>query len=109
MRVANLAGQTHLDHVTRLAAFDEAQDAAGDEAAHRPAHGVVRETNPASEPGNGKVELQLSFQASVTKEMRINSTVDKGEGQTRRKKVLQLFPHEFGVWFSGFHGQSKES
>jgi len=37
----NLLGQADLHHVACFAAFHEAQDTAGDEAAHGPAHGVV--------------------------------------------------------------------
>ncbi|SRR5229473_4212417 len=98
-----LLGQANLDHVTLFAAFYQAQDTAGDEAADGPAHGVVSEAGTTSEPRNGKAETTLSFEAAVTEEMRIDDAVRRGQAQTRRK-VLELFPRLFGVWFFVCHG-----
>jgi hypothetical protein len=99
----NLLRQADLDHMARFAALHEAQDAARDEPADGPAHGVVAEADTPSEPGNGEPELKLSFQAAVTEKMRIDDAVGSGQAETRRQ-VLELFPHPFGVGFFGFHG-----
>jgi len=99
----NLLRQADLDHMARFAAFHEAQDAARDEPADGPAHGVAAEADTPSEPGNGKPEAKLSFQAAVTEKMRIDDAVGSGQAETRRE-VLELFPHPFGVGFFDFHG-----
>jgi len=99
----NLLRQADLDDMARLAAFHEAQDAPGDEPANGPAHGVSAETYTPSEPGNGKAEVKLPFQAAVTEEMSIDDAVGSGEAETRRQ-VLELFPHPFGAGFFDFHG-----
>ena len=99
----NLFRQADLDHMARFAAFHEAQDAARDEPADGPAHGVAAETDTPSEPGNGKPELKPSFQAAVTEKMRIDDAVGSGQAETRRE-VLELFPHLFGVGLFDFHG-----
>jgi len=90
--------------VTCLAAFDETQDTVGDEAAHSPANGVVGETRTTSEPEDGELEPKLSFEAAVADEMRVDRAVGGGQAQTRDQKVLELFPHLFGVGFFGWHG-----
>jgi len=72
---ANLRGQADLDRVARLAAFDEAQNTARDEAAHGPAHRVVSDTSTASEPRNGEAQTKLSLEAALAEEMRINDSV----------------------------------
>ena len=77
---ANLTGEAYLDHVTRLAAFHEAQDTLRDEAAHRPANGVVGETRTTSEPEDGELEPKLSFETAMADEMRVDHAV--GGGQT---------------------------
>jgi hypothetical protein len=99
----NLLGQADLNHVARFAAFHEAQDAARDEPADCPAHGVAAETDTPSEPGNGKPELKFSFQAAVTEKMSIDDAIGSGQAETRRE-VLELFPHPFGVGFFVSHG-----
>src|SRR5260370_7243539 len=98
----NLLGQADLNHMARFAAFHETQDAARDESADGPAHGVPAETDTPSEPGNGKPELKLSFQVAVTEKMSIDDAVGSGQTETRRQ-VLELFPHPFGAGFFGFH------
>ncbi len=95
-------GQADLDHVARFAALEQAQEASGYQAADGPAHGVAAEADTPSEPGNGKAEPKLSFQAAVTEKMRVDDAVGGGQAQARRK-VLELFPHLFGVGFFGFH------
>jgi hypothetical protein len=74
----NFRWQADLNHVARFAALDQTQEAAGNEAAHSPAHSVGAETGTASEPGNGEPELKLSLEAAVTEEMRINDTIGSG-------------------------------
>ena len=90
--------------MTRFAAFHEAQDTVRDEAAHSPANGVVAETRTTSEPEDGELEPKLSFEAAVAEEMRVDHAVGGGQAQTRDQKVLELFPHLFGVGFFGWHG-----
>ena len=98
----NLLGQADLNHMARFAALHKAQHTARDEPADGPAYGVAAEADTSSEPGNGKPELKLSFQAGVTEEMRIDDAVGRGQAQARRK-VLELFPHLFGIGFFVFH------
>ena len=74
----HFTGEAYLDQVTRFAAFDEAQDTVRDEAAHRPANGVVGETRTTSEPEDGELQAKLSFEAAVAEEMRIDRTVGGG-------------------------------
>jgi hypothetical protein len=96
-------GQADLNDMTRFAAFHEAQEAARDEPADAPAHGVAAETDTPSEPGNGKPELKLSFQATVTEKMGIDDAVGSRQAEARGE-VLELFPHAFGTGFFNFHG-----
>jgi hypothetical protein len=98
-----LSREAHVNNVARFSALDQAQGTARDEAAHGPAHGVVGETGTASEPEDGKTEAKLSFEAAVTKKMRIDGAVSGGQAQTKRE-VLELFPDMCGVGFFGFHG-----
>ena len=79
----NLTRKAHLDQVTRFAALQQAQDTVGDEAADSPADGVVGETRAPSEPEDGELQLQVSFQAAVAKEMRVDDAVGSRELQTR--------------------------
>ncbi len=99
----NLLGQADLNHVARFAALDQAQEASRYQAAHGPTHGVAAEADTPSEPGNGKPEPKLSFQAAMTEKMSIDDAVGSGQTETRRQ-VLELFPHPFGAGFFGFHG-----
>ncbi len=80
----NLLGQADLNHMARFAAFHEAQDASRDEPADGPTHRVAAEADTPSEPGNGKPEPKLSFQAAVTEKMRIDDAVGRGQAETRR-------------------------
>ena len=100
----HLLGETHVDHMTGLAALDETQDTVGDEAAHSPANGVGGETRTTSEPEDGELEAKLSLQAAVAEEMRVNNTVGGGQAEARGQEILELFPHLFGVGFFGWHG-----
>jgi hypothetical protein len=76
---ANLIGEAHVDHMTSFAAFHEAQDTVGDEAAHSPASGVVGETGTASEPEDRELEAKLSFEATVAEEVRVDDAVGGGQ------------------------------
>jgi hypothetical protein len=100
---ANFAGEKHLHHVAGLAAFDQAQSAAPDEAAEGGASSAVREAHAASEPAHGEVQAEFAFKATVTQEMRINGAVDGIEGEVRDKEVFELFPHPYGIELFGFH------
>lgn len=96
-------GQVDLDQVSRFAALDQSQEASRYQAAHGPTHGVATETDTASEPRNGKPELKFSFEAAVTKKMSIDDAVGHRQAQAR-SKVLELFPHPFGIGSFDFHG-----
>src|SRR5260370_15733066 len=87
--------------MARFAGLHEGQEGAGDEAADGPAQGVGAETDTPSEPGNGKAELKLSFQATVTEKMSKDDAIGSGQAETRRQ-VLELFPHPFGAGFFFF-------
>ena len=76
---ANLAGDAHLDHVTRFAALHQAQDAVPNEAAHRLADGRSGKVRTTSEPGEGELQPKLSLEAAVADEMRIDHPVDGGQ------------------------------
>jgi len=101
---ANLAGQTDLDHVTRPGAFDQAQSALGNEAAHGLAGGGGRKTGSALEPNNGKAESEPPFEPTVPQEMRIDDSFRDIEAQPRREVIFELFPDEDGVDVADFHG-----
>lgn len=96
-------GQADLDQVTRFAALDQAQEPSRYQAAHSPAHGVSAETHTPSEPGDGKPERKLFFQAAVTEKMRVDDAVGHRQAQAKRK-VIELFPHLFGIGSFDFHG-----
>ena len=97
------SGQADLDQVARFAALDQAQDAPRYQAAHGPAHGAVSETDTPSEPGDGKPERKLFFQAAVTEKMRVDDAVGRRQAQAKRQ-FIELFPHLFGIWSFDFHG-----
>ena len=103
-----LLGQTHRDHVSGFAAFDQAQSAVVDEAAHNAARGPAGEASSTGEPGNGKAEAELPFEPIVAQKMRMDGAVDDGEAQRRDEKILELFPNEFAVETFVFHGSGPE-
>jgi len=82
--------------VARFATLDQAQEASRYQTAHGPTRGVAAEADTPSEPGNGKPEPKLSFQAAVTQKMRVDDAVGRRQAQARGK-VLELFPHLFGT------------
>lgn len=100
----NFRGQAHVHNVARDAALDENQDAARDEAADGPAHGIGSQASATSEPRHGKAEANLSFEAAVTEKMSINNAIRDGKVQTRDNEILELFPDQSGVDFFGFDG-----
>ena len=104
----NLLGQAHLDHVTGFAAFDQAENALVEETAHRLTRGSDGEASTPGEPGNGKAEAELPFEAGMAQEMRIDRAVDDGEAEARDEIVFQVFPELFGVGFFVFHGLGPE-
>jgi len=101
---ANLAGQADLDHVTRSGAFDQAQSALGNEAAHGLARGGRRKTGTAHKPKNRKAEPELSFEPAMPQEMRIDDSFDDSKAQPRHENIFELFPDEDGVDVADFHG-----
>jgi hypothetical protein len=105
---ANLVGQPNFDHVTGLAALDQAQSTVGNEAAEGFARGGIREARSSGEPGNGKAQPAAAFEATVPKKVGINGAVYDGQTQTRHQKVFQVFPDLFGVGLFDFHVQIQE-
>ncbi len=95
-------GQADLDEVARFATLNQAQEASRYQTAHGPTRGVAAEADTPSEPGNGKPEPKLSFQAAVTQKMRVDDAVGRRQAQARGK-VLELFPHLFGTGSFVFH------
>src|SRR5260370_38663546 len=77
---ADLVWQEHLKHVSGFAALDQAQDTARNEATHGPTRGISAEANAARKPGNGEAEPDLSLEAAVAGEMRVDGR--GGSGQT---------------------------
>jgi hypothetical protein len=67
------------------------------------AGGVAGETHAPSEPRNGEAQAELALQATVAEEMGIGGAVDDGKGETRRKHVFELFPHNFLIGLLMFH------
>src|SRR5260370_1123020 len=62
---ANFLGQPHTNDVMGLAtALDQAQDASRNQATHRLASGLFRETNTAGQPGHRKAEAGLDFEVA---------------------------------------------
>jgi hypothetical protein len=68
----NLVGEKHLDDVAGFAAFDQAQSTSGDEAADSGARRAIAKASAAGEPGHGKADAELAFQAGVAQEMRVD-------------------------------------
>ncbi len=101
---ANFLGQPHTNDVMGLAtAFDQAQDASRNEATHRLASGLLRETNTAGKPGHRKAETELAFEAAVAKKMRVDDAVSQGKVELRREQVFHLFPHLYSIEFFVVH------
>ena len=77
---ANFLGQPHTNDVMGLAtALDQAQHASGNQATHRLASGLLRETNTAGKPGHRKAETELAFEAAMPEKMRVDGAVDHGK------------------------------
>jgi hypothetical protein len=105
---ANLLGQPNFDHVTGLAALDQAQNVLLDKPPHRVTHGAAAQAKMSRQPQNRKPQLRLPFQVAVPKKVGINGAVYDGQAQTWHQKVFQVFPDLFGVGFLGFHVQIQE-
>jgi len=100
----NFVGQAHLDDMAGFATFEQAQNAVADQTAQGPTGRVGAEASTAGEPGNGKAEAALPFEAAVAEKMRIDGAVRDGQAQPGNEKVLKLFPDMFGVGVFVFHG-----
>jgi hypothetical protein len=100
---ANFAREKHLDHVARLAAFDQAQRATSDETTDGGASAALGDTHPAGEPAQGEMQAELAFETAVTQEMQVDDMVDHVESEMRDEEVFELFPHPYGIQFFGFH------
>ena len=74
-----------------------------EEAAHGRACRAIANASAAGEPGHGKAEPELAFEAAVPHEIRVDGTVGGGEAELRDEMVLELFPDQFGVGFFCFH------
>jgi len=105
-KAANLVGQEHVNDVPGFAATDQAERTEDDEAADGFTHGASADADAAGEPGHGKAELELAFEAAVADEMRIDGAVGDGQPQPREEEVLELYPKLFDIQFFAFHGGS---
>src|SRR5258708_28904694 len=94
----NLLGQAHLDHVTGFAAFDQAENALVEETAHRLTRGSDGEASTPGEPGNGKAEAELPFEAGMAEEMRKNRAGGGGEAGGRGRSGFPGVSKVFGRW-----------
>ncbi len=103
---ANLIGQEHANDVAGFAATDQAERTEDDEAADGFTHGAGANADTAGEPGHGEAELELTFEAAVADEMRIDGAVGDGQTQPGEEEVLELNPKLFDVQFFAFHGGS---
>ncbi|HTT33612.1 MAG TPA: hypothetical protein VMH48_08420 [Methylomirabilota bacterium] len=100
---ADLVRQANVDHMTDVAALDQAQSSDVHQAADSQAHAPACNAHILSEPDNRKAQTELAFQEAVAEEMRIDSAVEDREFETRGSKVFQLFPHFDTVEFLGVH------
>src|SRR3989442_8424338 len=66
---ADLPAWEGSDQMAGLAAFEHAQSAMVNKAAHGRAHGFSTKASAAGEPGDGKAEPKLSLEAAVPHEM----------------------------------------
>jgi hypothetical protein len=105
---ANLSWQTHFDYMTVSAAFHQAQGTLSSKPADGFSHRPAGDTSTAGEPGNGKAEPKLPFEAAMPQKMRIDSAVDDRQVKLRDDEVFQLFPDEFSIRFFVFHGSGPE-
>lgn len=103
---ANLAWQMHLDQVTLLAPFDQAQSPEVGEAAHGVAACFSGNAHAAGQPAHREAEAKLSLKPAVPQEKAIDRAVRGGEAQARRENILKLFPHTQGIGYFAFHGSS---
>jgi len=92
--------------VAGFAATDQAERTEDDEAADGFTHGAGANADTAREPGHGEAELELTFEAAVADEMRIDGAVGDGQTQPGEEEVLELNPKLFDIQFLAFHGGS---
>lgn len=88
-----------------FAAFDEAQGAVGNKAAHGLARGPAGDVDCSSDPENGKPQPEFSFKAAVAEEMRVDGAVEHGHSQPREDEVFHLLPNMFSVGLFSIHGR----
>jgi hypothetical protein len=50
-----------------------------------------------------KAQAQLSLEAAMAQEMRIDGALEHGQAESRNDKVFHLLPDKFGVCLLGFH------
>jgi hypothetical protein len=73
------------------------------EAAQPLARGANGKTSSVGEPADRKTEAELSLEAAVPEKMIVDGAVDDGKAEARDEQVFDLFAHEFGIGFFGFH------
>lgn len=103
-RRENFVGQAHFDNMARFAALDQTQNALAKEAAQPLPRGANGKASSMGEPADRKTEAELSLEATVPEKMKVNRAVDDRKAKARDEMVFDLFAHEFGVGFFGFHG-----
>ncbi len=94
---ADLLGQTHLDEMASLAAFEQAQSSQLIEAAHRLAHRPVGQTEIAGYRHNRKVQAELADDEGMAQEIGVDGAVPDGQAKTRGENIFKLYPEQFGV------------
>jgi hypothetical protein len=94
--------------VACFATLDQAQDALAEETAQALPRGADGKPSALGEPADRKTEAELSLEAAVPEKMKVNGAVDDGKAEARDEKVFDLFAHEFGIGFFGFHGWDPE-
>ncbi len=102
-RGADLCREQNLDEVAGLAALDQAESAAIQEAADGGTSGADGDANSAGEPGDREVETAFAFKAGVTEEERIGGAVDRIEREIGDNEIVELFPHHGRIEFFIFH------
>jgi len=84
----NLLGQTHVHDVTGGAAFDKAEQFLVDEPAHRAPGRVARQADTAGQPGHGKAEPRLSFEAAMPQKITVGGAVGDRQTEPRHERIF---------------------
>lgn len=90
--------------MTISGAFDQTQDAFGDEATNRAASGSSGKAHGAGEPVHGDAEARATFEECVAEEKRVDGAVGVAEAKGRDENVFEVFPEDGGVEFFVGHG-----